>query len=51
MAIKEGRKVFTGVPIELMKNDVLREIYDKDFMFVDHPTAGRPVVIPRLEAR
>lgn len=44
--LKNGSVVFTGNSSEVMCNEVLRNIYDKEFLFVDHPLTGNPVIIP-----
>ncbi|MDJ0763320.1 MAG: ABC transporter ATP-binding protein [Myxococcota bacterium] len=46
LALKQGRVVFSGIAAELMHNDILQVIYDKQFVFVDHPTAGSRIVVP-----
>jgi iron complex transport system ATP-binding protein len=44
--LKDGSVAFTGSPAEVMCNDVLEPVYDKEFLFTDHPSTGRPVIIP-----
>jgi iron complex transport system ATP-binding protein len=45
-ALKAGRVVFCGTPEELMKNEVLEDIYGKAFLFTSHPQKGIPIVVP-----
>lgn len=49
MAINNGRVAFIGAPRDLMRNDVLRRVYGKDFLFVNHPRTGRPMIAPDVE--
>ncbi|MFC1489724.1 ABC transporter ATP-binding protein [Candidatus Latescibacterota bacterium] len=44
--LKDGSVAFTGKPTEVMCNDVLEAVYGKEFLFVDHPSTGHPVIIP-----
>lgn len=44
--LKEGTVAFSGSPSEVMCNEVLEGIYDKTFLFVNHPSTGQPVIIP-----
>ena len=46
IVLKEGTVAFSGVPSEVMCNKVLERIYDKTFLFVNHPVTGQPVIIP-----
>lgn len=46
IVLKEGTVVFSGSPSEVMCNEVLERIYDKTFLFVNHPDTGLPVIIP-----
>jgi iron complex transport system ATP-binding protein len=48
VALKAGRVAFDGLPADLMRNEVLRAIYDQDFLFVPHPENGRPMVLPEV---
>ncbi len=41
-----GSIVFCGTPEELMHGDVLRRIYQTEFLLVPHPQAPLPVVVP-----
>ncbi|MCX7592046.1 MAG: ABC transporter ATP-binding protein [Kiritimatiellae bacterium] len=46
VALKEGRCIFSGAPGQLMNPDVLRRLYDKEFLFVEHPRTGQRLVVP-----
>lgn len=46
VAIKDGQVAFNGPARDFMQNDVLKRIYDKDFVFATHPQTGIPVVVP-----
>ena len=46
IVLKEGTVAFSGAPSEVMCNKVLERIYDKTFLFVNHPVTGQPVIIP-----
>jgi iron complex transport system ATP-binding protein len=50
LALKAGCLAFQGSAAELMRNDVLRRIYDKDFLLIPHPHAGRLMVLPEAVA-
>lgn len=51
VALRDGRVVFHGAPRELMREEVLEEVYGRRFLLVEHPTAGIPVVMPEGAAR
>ena len=44
--LKDGRVIFTGTPGEVMDNAVLSRAYGKQFVFIEHPVAGRRIVLP-----
>ncbi len=44
--LKEGRVVFTGTAEQVMNDAVLSRAYGKSFVFVEHPSAGRRIVVP-----
>jgi iron complex transport system ATP-binding protein len=44
--LKDGRVIFTGRPADVMDNAVLSRAYGRDFLFVQHPSAGIRVVVP-----
>ncbi len=46
LALRDGRAVHFAAPDDLMCNDVLETIYDKRFLLVDHPQAGKPMILP-----
>jgi iron complex transport system ATP-binding protein len=46
IVLKEGSVAFSGKPEEVMKNQILRKIYDKSFIFVNHPVTGLPMIVP-----
>ena len=46
LALKNGSLVFSGTPEETMRNEVLEEIFEKSFRFVDHPLTGIPMIVP-----
>lgn len=46
VAIKNGQIVFNGAARDFMHNDVLKRIYDKDFVFATHPQTNIQVVVP-----
>jgi len=48
-AIKNGVLYFCGSPQEIIKNKVLDEVYEKNFLFVTHPNTGHPVIIPTVQ--
>ena len=50
IALREGAVVFCGPAEQIMKPDVLRQIYGAEFLLVDHPQAQLPVIVPHLPA-
>ena len=50
VALCEGRVVFVGKPREIMRPEVLERIYGTEFLMVDHPQTGLPVIVPRDRA-
>ncbi len=46
VALKGGAVVFAGTGRELMIDEALDLVYGKQFIMVEHPTAGLPVVVP-----
>ena len=46
LALKDGAVTYWGAPAAVMCNDVLRRIYDKDFLFAPHPVTGVPMLVP-----
>jgi iron complex transport system ATP-binding protein len=47
VALRWGRVVFLGTPAEIMRPDVLHEIYQSEFTLVDHPRMGLPMIVPQ----
>ena len=48
IALKNGQLKFDGSAKELMKNETLNEIYDKEFLFFEHPQTGQKLIVPEL---
>jgi len=46
IAIKNGQVVFNGKGEDVMNNEILKKIYEKEFIFVEHPHTGQKLVIP-----
>jgi iron complex transport system ATP-binding protein len=46
IALSSGRIVFDGSPAMLMNTESLRNIYDIDFQFVNHPSLPLKLVVP-----
>jgi len=46
IALKQGRCVFSGSPREVMTQEVLGQLYEKQFLFVSHPVTGERLVVP-----
>jgi len=51
VALREGSVVFSGSPEEIMKPEVLAQIYGTSFLLIDHPRAGLPVIVPQVPTR
>lgn len=51
LALRAGETVFLGPPEKAMRDEVLRAIYGKPFLFATHPETGLPVVVPEGVAR
>ena len=45
LAVKAGQVVFHGPPDDFMRADILRDLYDREFLFVAHPRDGRQMVL------
>lgn len=45
LALKNGSAVFCGPAEKIMNNRILKQIYEKDFLFVKHPQTGHPVIV------
>ncbi len=46
IALKEGELCFFGSPKDIMNNDKLYKLYGKTFLFIDHPVARIPIILP-----
>jgi iron complex transport system ATP-binding protein len=47
VALHEGRVAFNGPSGEIMVPEVLQQIYGTELLFVQHPQANVPMIIPR----
>ncbi len=50
VVIKNGKVVFDGKPYEIMDNKILLNIYDKKFIFTEHPQTGQKLLITHQKA-
>lgn len=50
VALRDGTVVFSGLPQEAMKADVLEQIYGTRLLLVDHPVTGLPLIVPQAPA-
>lgn len=48
LALKDGKTAFLGNVNDCMNNKTLQPIYDKAFLFTDHPISHNPIVIPEV---
>ncbi len=46
LALREGKSAFMGNVAEMTQDGVLEAIFDTPFLFVNHPRAGIPVIVP-----
>lgn len=46
IALKHGELCFFGSPRNIMNNNTLYKLYGKSFLFIDHPEAGIPIILP-----
>jgi len=46
LGLKEGSVVYDGPAADVMNNEVLSRIFDKEFLFVEHPGSGGLLVVP-----
>lgn len=46
LALNEGSVTYAGTPEGIMSNDVLSDLYGKEFVFVKHPVKKMPMVLP-----
>ncbi|MBN1591073.1 MAG: ABC transporter ATP-binding protein [Pirellulales bacterium] len=47
VALRRGRVVFVGTPREIMRPEVLGEVYGCQFVLVEHPHSGMPMIVPQ----
>jgi len=50
VALRQGAVVYSGPPADVMQPDVLRRIYDTEFLLVPHPGADLPMIVPGVPA-
>ena len=48
LALKEGEVAFYGTPELIMKPEMLKRIYGTSLLTVEHPSAGLPMIVPRM---
>lgn len=46
LALRDGRVAFCGSPDQFMDEDVLADIYERSFLFTEHPVTGRLMILP-----
>jgi iron complex transport system ATP-binding protein len=46
LALKNGSVAFYGHPEEFMNNDILQNVFEKAFTFIQHPQQGKTIVAP-----
>ncbi len=46
LALRNGEVAFCGVPNQFMDEDVLTGIYDRAFLFTEHPVTGQLMILP-----
>ena len=46
LALREGEVAFCGPPDQFMDNEVLAGLYDRSFLFGEHPVTGQPMILP-----
>jgi len=46
LALKDGTAVYFGESTKIMNNETLKAIYQKDFLFIEHPQYRVPVILP-----
>ena len=46
LALKSGEIMYFGDSADIMDNRILKSIYGKDFLFVQHPERKVPIIIP-----
>lgn len=50
IALRAGEIIRSGPPAEIAREDVLREVFGSEFLTIDHPTSGHPMILPRGES-
>lgn len=50
VALRDGSIVHSGVPAEIMRPEVLEDIYGTPLLLADHPSAPVPVIVPQTPA-
>jgi iron complex transport system ATP-binding protein len=48
VALRDGSVAFCGAPQEVMRIDVLAQIYGTQLLLVEHPITGLPLIVPQL---
>jgi ABC-type cobalamin/Fe3+-siderophores transport system ATPase subunit len=46
LALKDGAVDFCGSPDQFMDDEVLTRIYERSFLFTEHPVTGRLMILP-----
>ncbi len=46
IAIKEGTVVFAGEPERITGERILESVFDKEFVYTEHPVTGRKIIVP-----
>ncbi len=46
LALSEGRTAFCGPPNQFMDEDVLADIFERGFLFTEHPETGGMMILP-----
>jgi len=46
--LKNGAFVFVGAARDIMDNEILENVYEKRFSFVQHPSAGTLLIVPEV---
>ena len=46
LALRDGAVAFCGPPDQFMDEDVLSGLYDRGFLFTEHPLTGRLMILP-----
>ncbi|MBU1072065.1 ABC transporter ATP-binding protein, partial [bacterium] len=46
LALRNGEIAFCGPPGQFMDNEVLSRLYERSFLFTEHPVTGQPMILP-----